>query len=291
MKKFLEYKDLNANLVKSNEYESLNSKFLHNTLLGRFFLFFLTRRIFSKMVGLFLSSRLSRIKIKSFIKKNKIDMSTYENIKYKSFNEFFSRKKKEEYLSFNSNQSDLVSPCDSKLEVFKISDDLILDIKNSKYYIKDLLKNEELSLKYKGGYALVFRLCVTDYHRYLFIDDGTITLKKYIKGRLNTVRPIAVRSRKVYTENAREYSILKTSNFGDVCQIEVGAMCVGKIVNHDVYEFKRYDEKGYFKFGGSTIVLLFEKDIISLDETIIKNSHEGYETVVKVGDKIGKRMA
>lgn len=290
MKKYLKYINRNGEEIESFEFESLNTKFLHNTYLGRFCLFFLTRRIFSKMIGLFLSSSLSKVKIKSFIKKNHIDMMSYEEKKYKSFNDFFTRSKKREFLDFKSNEEEFLSPCDAKLEVFKISDDLVLNIKNSKYKISDLIKDGTLASIYKNGYALVFRLTVTDYHRYMFIDDGSIIYNKYIKGRLNTVRPIAVRTRKVYTENAREVSVLETSNFSTICQIEVGAMCVGKICNHKLNSFKRYDEKGYFKFGGSTIVLLVKEGTILIDEDILRNSNVGYETVVNIGMKIGKKL-
>lgn len=291
MKKYISYVSRSGEVISTGEYESLNSRFLHNTFLGRIFLFFLTRRIFSKMVGLFLSSSLSKMKIKSFIKKNKIDMSTYECVKYKSFNDFFTRKKKEEFLNFKNDTDSFISPCDGKLEVFKIDDNLILDIKNSLYNIKELIEDDTKAINYKNGYALVFRLTVSDYHRYMFIDDGSITYNKYIKGRLNTVRPIAVRSRSVYTQNAREVSILETSNFGKICTIEVGAMCVGKICNHKMSGFKKYDEKGYFKFGGSTIVLLVEDGKIVLDDDILRNSNAGYETIVNIGMKIGKKLA
>ena len=165
---------------------------------------------------------------------------------------------------------------------------MILDIKNSKYHISDLLKDEEVAKKYNNGLALVFRLTVSDYHRYIYIDDGNVLAKKHIKGRLNTVRPIAVRTRRVYTENAREWMLLKTKNFGNICQIEVGAMCVGKIKNHDVTTFKKYDEKGLFLFGGSTIVMLLENNKVKIDDDIIYNTKNQYETIVKVGMKIGK---
>ena len=64
---------------------------------------------------------------------------------------------------------------------------------------------------------------------------------------------------------------------------------VGRIKNnHEEYEYKKGEEKGYFEFGGSTIVLLFKKGIITLDKDIIENSKENIETIVKYGEKIGK---
>ncbi len=86
--------------------------------------------------------------------------------------------------------------------------------------------------------------------------------------------------------------MLHTENFGDIVQIEVGAMLVGRICNrHGEYNFHRGEEKGKFEFGGSTIVILIEKDRITLDSDILENSAHGIETVVKYGSKIGKKIS
>ena len=81
---------------------------------------------------------------------------------------------------------------------------------------------------------------------------------------------------------------MHTDNFGDVVQIEFGAMMVGKICNyHREYNFIKGEEKGMFKFGGSTIVQLFEKDRIRPDSDILRNTRDGFETVVHYGEKVG----
>lgn len=82
--------------------------------------------------------------------------------------------------------------------------------------------------------------------------------------------------------------MLDTNNFDKVIQVEVGAMGIGKIVNnHQEYKFKKGEEKGYFEFGGSTIVVLVKKDVIVIDEDIYNNSLENIETNVKYGERIG----
>jgi phosphatidylserine decarboxylase len=101
----------------------------------------------------------------------------------------------------------------------------------------------------------------------------------YIKGMLHTIRPIA-HNHKVFSKNCREVSVLQTKTFGDVVQIEIGAMLVGKIKNHPITEFKRLDEKGYFEYGGSTIVILL-KNNIKIDSDIVN------ETQVHIGERIG----
>ena len=139
---------------------------------------------------------------------------------------------------------------------------------------------------FKNGYLLIFRLEVTDYHRYCFIDEGIRSSYQYIKGKLNTVQPISYNRGKVFHENAREWCLLKTKNFGDILEVEVGALLVGKIVNNEKVKFKKGEEKGYFEFGGSTI-LLFVRDNVLFDKDIIKNSNDGNETIVKYGERIG----
>ncbi|MDD2409938.1 MAG: phosphatidylserine decarboxylase [Bacilli bacterium] len=263
--------------------------FFYNTIIGRLLLKLLILNIISKIIGIFLSTRLSKFLIKNFIKKNNINMNDYEDIKYKSFNDFFIRQIKEEKRPINEKNNILISPCDGRFIAYKINNDNLFKIKNSYYNIYDLIKSD-ISNEYINGYALIFRLCVDDYHRYCYIDDGIKTNNYYIKGTLHTVRPVAFNKYNVYKTNSREWTILKTKNFGNVIQIEVGALCVGKIVNHhQKYTFKKGEEKGYFKFGGSTIVLLFKEKTIKVNKEILNNSINNIETIVKLGEKIGNK--
>jgi phosphatidylserine decarboxylase len=146
-----------------------------------------------------------------------------------------------------------------------------------------------MSDRFSGGLCLIFRLEVDDYHRYCYIDDGFKTENTYIKGELHTVNPIALGRYNVYKRNSREYTLIHTDHFGDVVQVEVGAMLVGRICNHHgTAAVRRGQEKGKFEFGGSTIVMLLEKGAAEIDRDILKNSSEGIETVVKYGEKIGR---
>ncbi|MDD2518598.1 MAG: phosphatidylserine decarboxylase [Bacilli bacterium] len=279
----------NLKLKKNKEDKYI--LFFYNTIIGRLLLKILTLNIISKIVGLFLSTRLSKFLIKRFIKKNNINMNDYENVKYNSFNDFFIRQIKTEKRPINYKENVLISPCDSRLLVYNINEQNIFNIKNSYYNIYDLINND-ISKAYYNGYALIFRLCVDDYHRYCYIDSGIKCNNNYIKGVLHTVRPVALDKYNVYKTNSREWTILKTKNFDNVIQIEVGALCVGKIVNHhQKYSFKKGEEKGYFKFGGSTIVLLFKENTIKIDKEILNNSLNNIETIVKLGEKIGNKVS
>ena len=108
----------------------------------------------------------------------------------------------------------------------------IFIIKKSYYSVADLIKNSKKAPDFNGGVCLVFRLCVDDYHRYGYVDDGKIVENNYVPGVLHTVRPIALNRYPVFVQNSREYSVIETNNFGTIAQIEVGALMIGKIKNH-----------------------------------------------------------
>jgi len=272
--------------------DSRTLKFLYRNAVGRTVLKILIRPTVSKIVGWFMDTRLSTIAIKRFVEKNNINLDEYEDKKYTSYNDFFTRKIKEECRKIDMNKKSLISPCDSRLTAYKIDDNSIFHIKDSYYTVEDLLKNKTLAKKYKGGYCLIFRLCVDDYHRYCYIDNGKKEENTFIKGVLYTVRPIALEKYNIYKENSREYTILNTENFGNVIQIEVGATMIGRIKNyHENYTFTKGEEKGMFLFGGSTIVLLLEKGKVDINKKIIDNTKSGYETIVKLGEKIGIKKA
>lgn len=267
--------------------ESKINIFLYTTKVGRIILKIIVLPFISKIVGLYQNTGLSKKMIPKFIKKNHINMNDYEKTEYKSFNDFFTRKIKEGKRKIDADKYNLISPCDAKLKVYKLNKDNVFNIKNSKYSLNDLIDNVS-NINFDNGYALVFRLCVDDYHRYSYIDNGYQENNNYINGVLHTVRPIATNNLNVFTQNERCFTILHTGNFGDIYQIEVGALMVGKIVNeHDNYEFYKGEEKGYFKFGASTIILIINN--VDIDEDILVNSKNDIETIVKLGEKIGRK--
>lgn len=265
-------------------YKNSALEFLYNNALGRIVLKAATCPTISKIYGKYNDTKLSTRKIEKFIKDNKINMNDFENREFKSFNDFFTREKLN--LSFDVSNQSFISPADSKLTAYKISKDLSIKIKKSVYTLNELLGRELDYSKFEGGNCLVFRLSVDDYHRYCFIDNGTVSDSYAVKGKLHTVSPVS-ENFKIYSQNSRVCSFLNTENFGDIIYIEVGALMVGKIVNHNVKEFHKGQEKGYFEFGGSTVVVLTTEKI-KIDEDIIKYSLDGIETRVLFGETVGK---
>lgn len=280
-------KDRNGEIVVTNEKQNILLKKLYGTVCGRVILKALTAPAVSKAAGAFMDSRLSVPLIKRFIKSSGIDTSQYVMKKFRSYNEFFTRRVKRGMRPIDRMPSHFICPCDSKLTVYKIGKSSVFRIKGSRYRVSDLIQNDFLAKRYEGGYCMIFRLEVDDYHRYCYIDSGTKTENTFINGELHTVNPIALEHYNIYKRNCREYTVLHTENFGDVVQVEVGAMMVGRIVNrHGAAEVVRGEEKGKFEFGGSTIVLLVQEDMIRIDDDILRNSAENIETVVKYGEKV-----
>lgn len=261
---------------------------LYGSVLGRMLLKPLTAPGLSKLAGRFLSTKASKIFISPFIRRNRIDMSQFEPVEYGSYNDFFSRRIRPEARPVDRNPRHLISPADSKLTALPITENCRFTLKHTEYTVGSVLKDPTLAARYAGGWALIFRLTVDDYHRYCYAFDAEKGENIAIPGKLHTVNPIANDVFPIYKENAREYTILRTREFGEVIAMEVGALLVGKIVNHQVAAtVKRGQEKGYFQFGGSTVVLLLKQDTVSLDSDILENSRNGIETVVKFGEKIG----
>lgn len=137
---------------------------------------------------------------------------------------------------------------------------------------------------------MILRLCPTDYHRFHFFDSGVCEQTRKIEGHYYSVNPVALQKvQKLFCQNKREWSIFHSNNFGEVVYVEVGATCVGSIIQTYTpgEKVKKGDEKGYFKFGGSTVVLFFEKDKITIDKDILNQSAQGYESSVLFGETIG----
>lgn len=268
--------------------------FLYETVPGRFILKFLTRPELSDLCGRFLDGRLSRYLIPGFVKKNNIDLSPCQKKNWKeydSFNEFFCRRLEEGARPVNKDSNAFIAPCDGLLSIYPIHNGVILPVKQSWYTLADLLKDRKLAMKYDGGTCLVFRLCVNHYHRYGYPDSGVKTENRFIPGVLHTVRPIALRTVPVFTENSREYTILHSNHFGNILQMEVGAMLVGKIANlHGAASVEKGQEKGHFLYGGSTVIVLVEKDQVKFSERLYQKTREGIEVPVKYGQKIGRKI-
>ena len=267
---------------------SKSQAFVYRNKFGRIILKLLICKPISKIVGAFLNSPMSKPMIKKFVKNNNIDLSLYENENYSCYNDFFTRKIKLENRVMVDDKNAFISPADSRLLVLDINDNLKFKIKNGYYSLEALLDDKKLADEFSGGKLLFFRLCDDDYHRYCFIDNGKILNNKYINGKLHTVQPIALEKDDFFKENSREVTVIETENFGKTAMVEIGAMMVGKIINHNTNGIaKKGEEKGYFEFGGSTVCVVLKKNEVEFDDEIINNTKNELETRVLFREKIG----
>ena len=287
----MKYRDRDGVSYDGDNGQDKFLKQLYGTVLGRMAVKLLCHPIVSKIGGHLLNARLSKLGIRPFIKNNHIDMSEYEPVSYCSYNDFFKRRIKPGKRPVNMADDVFISPCDAKLSVYRINKDRVFSIKNSEYTVSSLLRNKRLSDAFEGGYCFLFRLTVDDYHRFCYVDSGRKSRNFKIPGCLHTVNPAALDFADVYKENSREYTVIRTENFGDIVQMEVGAMMVGRIVNHDTKGYVcRGNEKGYFEFGGSTVIVLVKKNVVSVRMDILKNMKDGYETKVKLGEEVAYKL-
>lgn len=263
---------------------------LYKTVPGRMLIRPLISPVVSDLGGVLLSSRLSSLIVKPFIEANNIDISDCEDKEYTSFNDFFTRKLSDPEANIIYDENKIIAPCDGRLTVYPITEDGVFTVKHTTYTLKELLKSKKLAKRYEGGKIWMYRLCVDDYHRYIYPVSGHKSKNKRINGVFHTVNPIANDLYPIYKENTREFCLIKTANAGTFLQMEVGAMLVGKIENADVYdrEVTRGEEKGNFAFGGSTIIILTENGRAVEDEFIGVQSAMLNETRVKMGQVVGQ---
>ena len=268
--------------------ESLSVRLLYETIPGRMVLKLLVNPKVSKAAGVLLDSGISKSLIKGFKKSNNISLKDViiPQGGFKSFNDFFARKRN---IKLEISKGELISPCDAFLTCIPIKKNTIYDIKHTRFTLEELLKDKKLAKEFEGGYALVYRLTPAHYHRYCHCVNGMATKHKTIKGILHCVRPIVTSKIPVFVQNSREYQVYSTDEFGKVIQMEVGALLVGRITNNKLTAGQMVaagTEKGYFEYGGSTIVVLLQNGKILLDDKIIK-ANKGEEISVSYGERIG----
>ena len=270
-------------------------RFLYSqNFIGRFLLWtVIKRRLFSTIVGWYMVSSLSAKSVPKFIKKNCVDMSDYEVPErgFKHFNRFFYRTLKEGVRPINEG---VISPADGKIVVFpSIASTQQFYVKGELFDLSKFFNSSDLASKYEGGGMAVIRLAPTDYHRFHFPISGYVGENERLNGFYYSVSPLALnQNMRIFCQNKREYVSIDSDVLGKVIMSEVGATLTGCIVQSHWpnIEVEKGDEKGYFAFGGSTIIVLFEKDKMTFSEDLILNTKNGYETAVKMGETIGTAL-
>lgn len=267
-------------------------KFLYGSTAGKLSLNTLVKRkLFSIMGGAYMDSKASAKKIAPFIAKHSMDMGDYIVPKdgFSCFNDFFYRK-------INTSKRPIgegvVSPADGKILTFEtVAASQEFFVKGSLFNVASFLADEKLAKKYEGGAMCIVRLAPVDYHRFHFPAAGKAGKMVRIKGDYYSVSPLALRkSLEIFCQNKREYCIQETADYGDILICDVGATLTGSIIQtytEEAHQPKGGD-RGYFAFGGSTTVLLFEQGKMNFSKDLIDNTKAGLETTIKMGETISE---
>lgn len=253
------------------------------------------RKTFSRFYGKYMRSHNSSVKIKSFVKLFEIDNSEYEKDlnEYRSFNDFFIRKIKKEFRPIDEDPCSIISPVDGKVLAYdNLQKGLHFIAKGYDFSLPEFLNNQKLADQYLHGSMLIFRLTPADYHRFHFPIDSLPEKPHIIKGKYYSVSPISLQKKiKTFYQNKREYTIIRSVLFGDVIMAEIGATLVGSIKQTFTPQkkYQKGDDKGYFEYGGSSVILLFKASSIVIDEDLLHNTQLSYETKVQMGEKIAQK--
>lgn len=247
------------------------------------------RKVVSSVYGEMMDRPASAEKIQPFVNDFDIDLSISQKQQFNSFNDFFKRKLKVDARPIDTNSLVVASPADGKIFAYADISNSDFIIKGYRFDVTTFLNNPILAENYKTGSLIVIRLAPNDYHRFHFPVSGPVTPTTKIEGDYYSVNPIALREMaEIFCLNKREYVIISNPVFDEVIMAEVGATMVGSIIQTFTGDTAtKGNEKGYFEFGGSTVVLLFQKDKITIDNDLLENTEKGLETKVKTGERIG----
>lgn len=254
---------------------------------------FVKRPGFSAWYGRRMSTPDSAARVAPFIEKYALDPAAFADApdSYRSFNEFFYRKLKPSARPIDPDESSVVFPADGRHLGFQRAADIAgVFVKGQKFDLPALLGDRDLAAKYETGSLVLSRLCPVDYHRFHFPAAGTPGETRMLPGPLFSVNPIALRQRLAYLwTNKRTVTKLATERFGTVICMEIGATCVGSI--HQTFTSDRPvekgAEKGYFAFGGSSTITLFEPGAVTLAADLVENSARQIELYARIGTTMG----
>ena len=254
---------------------------------------FVKRPFFSKWYGRRMSTPESAARVLPFIAKYGLEPSDFAERpeSYGSFNEFFYRKLKPTARPVDEDDSSVVFPADGRHLGFACASQIAgVFVKGQKFDLPALLGDGKLAARYADGSLVLSRLCPVDYHRFHFPAAGVPSEIRMISGPLFSVNPIALRQRLAYLwTNKRTITELLTERFGTVLCLEIGATCVGTIRQTFTpgQAVEKGAEKGYFAFGGSSTITIFEPGAVMLDTDLLENSARQTELYARIGSRMG----
>lgn len=266
-------------------------RFVYEHPLGALPLHALVKRaLFSRWYGRRMDAPASRAKVQPFIAQYGTDVSELADApeSFATFNDFFYRKLKPGARPIVTGADEIAFPADGRhLVLPDIAACGDFFIKGTRFDLRALLRDDALAERFARGGMLISRLCPVDYHRFHFPFGGVPGQARAVNGPLYSVSPIALRKRpSILWENKREITLLRTPAIGDVLLLEVGATCVGSIVQTYTPDaaVTKGDEKGYFRFGGSCFITIFEPGRVRFADDLVEHSAAGREVYAKMGE-------
>ncbi|KAK0755599.1 hypothetical protein N5P37_011841 [Trichoderma harzianum] len=241
----------------------------------------------------------SRRRIKAFVDAYGINMRDFEPSdisRYPTFEDFFTRalKTASRPICNVDDPSHAVVVADSRVVVFNsIGEAKALWIKGKNFSLNDLVMSNEVGDKFRHAAIASFRLSPQDYHRYHSPVQGTIQSFQSLPGDYYQVDPVALQSNvDILTRNRRDFVVMETKEFGEVLFVAIGATDVGSVQIHKKYQragetVKKGDELGVFLFGGSSIIVAFQRGSIKFDDDLLGLSEQKIQTSVEVGMSLG----
>lgn len=247
----------------------------------------------SRLLGWYTRTGASRRDIRRAIEQLGIDESEFlePTRSFRTFHDFFVRRLDPACRPFDPQSEALVSPADARLTVIpEVRHGTAVPVKGCRFEIVRLLGRPREAAAFESGQAFVFRLCPADYHRFHYPADGSLEERYEISGRYDSVNPIALNlGIPVFTENRRVVSLLTLEVFGRCAFVEVGAFGVAGITEtHRGTSFSKMDEKGFFHYGASTVILLLEHGALQPAPDLVQNTTAGFETLVRAGETLGR---
>jgi phosphatidylserine decarboxylase len=243
------------------------------------------------LYGVFQRWARSKRMIPAFIEATGLDPSEAERpaSEYRSLDDFFTRRLRPGARPVDRDPAHLVSPADGRVLVYPRLAGGRMEVKGAKVTLSELLGDAAMAKRYAEGAAAVVRLAPPDYHRFHFPDSGRPGKPRKVGWHLYSVNPIALKAGAPSFRNKRQVTALRSRGFGEVLLLEVGALGVGTIVQtFRPGEVERGDEKGYFRFGGSTVVMILEAGRAEWDPDLVEASAAEMETLVKMGSRIAR---
>ena len=269
-------------------------RWAYETSLGRLATTTVVKRaLFSRVYGRCMDKPSTRARIEPFIEHYGLDAAELEKApaEFVSFNDFFSRRLRASARPVDPDPTHVVFPADGRhLGIPNLADLTGVYVKGQAFDLTGLLGDGQLADRYRRGTMVISRLCPVDYHRFHFPAAGTPSPPALIPGDLFSVNPVALRRNiNFLVQNKRFLTMLRSETAGDILSLEVGATNVGS-VRHTYSPNERVaagDEKGFFQFGGSATITLFEPGAVALAEDLLHHSGQRVELYARMGDTMG----